>query len=426
MRDFWALLQNHNFSKLWGSQIMSQVAQNLLFFALIIRVFELASHTKFANISVALVVLAFGIPAIFFGLVAGAYVDYWNRKWVMVICNVVRAALVLLYPFVETNLWGVLILSFGIATASQFFIPAEAAAIPKLVKDKQLVAANSLFVFSMYAAFIVGYGSSAATIQLLGPNGPYIATAVLWAGAALLDLWLPTLKSSRQQAVKLASEARAVAKEITANLRTVWNTHSLYFPIVLLATAQAVVGIILALAPALSLAVLKTPLTNASHILIIPAGLGLIVGVGLVGPLTRRWPATRVAAVSFVLGAAGLLLMGLSGLLYRQVNGQMLATEGQVQLVVAALAFTLGLLNAVISTASQTLLQQNSTDETRGKVFSVLNVLINVAATLPVVLAGILADVFSVTKVFAALGIVLLVFGIMQMVALRKMSLKQG
>ena len=76
MRDFWALLQNHNFSKLWGSQIMSQVAQNLLFFALIIRVFELASHTKFANISVALVVLAFGIPAIFFGLVAGAYVDY--------------------------------------------------------------------------------------------------------------------------------------------------------------------------------------------------------------------------------------------------------------------------------------------------------------------------------------------------------------
>ena len=60
------LLHNRNFARLWGSPNPSQVAQQLLNFALIVRVFELAQHTRLANISVALVVLSFGVPSIFF------------------------------------------------------------------------------------------------------------------------------------------------------------------------------------------------------------------------------------------------------------------------------------------------------------------------------------------------------------------------
>jgi MFS family permease len=277
----------------------------------------------------------------------------------------------------------------------------------------------------MYAAFIVGYSLSPLTINLFGNNGPYIAAAVLWAGASLLDLLLPTLRSTRHQTVKLVGTARVVWREIHENLREVWSRHTLYFPLILLAIAQAVVGIILALAPALSLAVLKTPLTNAAHILIIPAGLGLVFGVIAVGWLIQRWSAAGLAAVAFVLGSVGLVLMGLSGQLYRAVDGHQIATHAQVSVVVALLAFGLGLMNAIISTSAQTLLQQGSTDETRGKVFSVLNVLVNVSATIPVFLAGVLADVFSVTKVLAALGVAMFIVGIAQLWRLRRLTASQ-
>ena len=66
-----SLIRNRNFARLWGSQVLSQVAQNLLNFALVIRVFDLAQHTRFANISVALLILSFGIPSIFFPAAAG-------------------------------------------------------------------------------------------------------------------------------------------------------------------------------------------------------------------------------------------------------------------------------------------------------------------------------------------------------------------
>ncbi|TXI86159.1 MAG: arabinose efflux permease, partial [Chryseobacterium sp.] len=74
------LLTNFNFMKLWLAQIFSQLAANLLNFALIIRVFDLAAGTKYASISVSLLVLAFGIPSIIFALLAGAYVDHLDRK----------------------------------------------------------------------------------------------------------------------------------------------------------------------------------------------------------------------------------------------------------------------------------------------------------------------------------------------------------
>src|SRR5437879_10251546 len=99
-----SLIRNRNFARLWGSQVLSQVAQYLLNFALVIRVFDLAQHTRFANISVALLILSFGIPSIFFPAAAGVYVDHWNRKHVLVVANLLRAVLVLGYLLFEHTL----------------------------------------------------------------------------------------------------------------------------------------------------------------------------------------------------------------------------------------------------------------------------------------------------------------------------------
>src|ERR1035437_2968760 len=82
-----------DFSRLWSAQALSQVVQNLLNFALIIRVFQLAQGTRLANVSVALLILSFGVPSIFFAAAAGVYVDHWNKKLVLVAANFLRAFL---------------------------------------------------------------------------------------------------------------------------------------------------------------------------------------------------------------------------------------------------------------------------------------------------------------------------------------------
>ena len=412
------LLGNGAFSRLWAAQVLSQIAQNLLNFALIIRVFELAQGTKLANISVALVILAFGIPSIFFAAAAGVYVDHWNRKYVLVIANLLRAVLVLGYLLVEQNLILVLILSFVISSITQFFAPAEAASIPALVGGKNLLRANSLFIFTMYASFMIGYAGSAPVISLFGTNGPYFMTSVMFFAATLLVAALPNMRANRQVTVKFWRIVRTTRHEIEANWRIIRSNHALSFPILQLTVTQAIVGVVLALAPALSLAVLQTPIKDASHVLIIPAGIGMVAGVIAVGKLAGRFPKIGLISVSLIIAAASLLLLGLSGLLHRTVYGHT-ASLAQIGWYVALLLLVLGFMNAVVSSAAQTLLQEHTTDETRGKVFGALNMMVNIAATLPILFAGILADFTSVTKVVALIGLGLLTFAVAQYGVLR-------
>ncbi len=163
----------------------------------------------------------------------------------------------------------------------------EASSIPKLVSDKQLLRANSLFVFTMYASFIVGYSGSAPVIAAFGHDGPYILTALMFIGAGVLVTGLPTMKPSSMQTVAFKMLVKQTGREIINNWNLIRSNHKLAFPILQLTITQAIVGVILALAPALSIALLHTQLQNASHILIIPAGIGLIAGVVLVGRISR-------------------------------------------------------------------------------------------------------------------------------------------
>jgi MFS family permease len=408
------VVRNANFTRLWSAQILSQIAQNLLNFALIIRVFQLASGTRFANISVALLILSFGIPSIFFAAAAGVYVDHWNKKRVMLLANILRGLLVLGYLVFEHNLVMVLLLSFVISSITQFFAPAEAASIPALVEQRQLLRANSLFVFTLYASFIIGYSASAPVIGIFGASGPYWVTSVMFLAAALLIYFLPNIRVHESSGMPFKQVIKFTGREILANWRLIRANHNLSFPITQLTITQGCLGVILALAPALSIAVLGTPIQNASHFLIIPAGVGMILGVALIGTLAQQYTKTRLIAVGLIVAASALTLLGMSHALYMRVEGHWLGRVTEAGMPVAVLVLILGFTNALVSAAAQTILQENTTDASRGKVFGALNMMINIAATLPIFFAGILADLTSVTMVISWLGLVLLAFAIGQ------------
>jgi MFS family permease len=415
-----SVIRTPNYNRLWSAQVLSQIAQNLLNFALIIRVFQLAQGTRFANISVALLILSYGIPSIFFAAAAGVYVDHWDKKRVLLAANFLRAVLVLGYLVFEHNLAMVLLLSFTISTVTQFFAPAEAAAIPALVSKVQLLRANSLFVFTLYASFIVGYSGSAPVIALFGASGPYLLTSVMFLLAGTFVFFLPNIHVKESSGMPFMKVVKYTRREIENNWRVIRGNHNLSFPITQLTITQASLGVILALGPALSVAILGVPIQNASHVLIIPAGVGMVLGVALIGRLVKRFTKPWLVAAGLVIGSSSLVLVGLSSLLHRHVAGHVIAPGAEISFIVAALVLTLGFMNALVSAAAQTILQENTTEATRGKVFGALNMMINIAATLPILFAGILADLTSVNIVVTTLGLLLLSFAIVQYWWLRR------
>src|SRR5436190_12940056 len=131
------LLRNRAFLAIWGAQILSQVAANAVTSALIILVAEI-THS---NTSSSFLILLAIIPAVLFGFAGGVIVDRSDRRFVLVVTNAARSLAIV--PLV---LWGesvttAYLVNFLVATVTIFFVPAEAAMIPSIVRKRDLLVA---------------------------------------------------------------------------------------------------------------------------------------------------------------------------------------------------------------------------------------------------------------------------------------------
>jgi MFS family permease len=140
----------------------------------------------------------------------------------------------------------------------------------------------------------------------------------------------------------------------------------------------------------------------------------MVAGVISIGQLVKRFSKARVIAIGLIIASSALVLLGFSSQLTHGLRKVPFSTATKVGLVVACLVLVLGFMNAIVSAAAQTILQENTTDETRGKVFGALNMMVNIAATLPILFAGLLADLTSVNAVITGLGVLLLIFALAQ------------
>ena len=120
---FSAVLGNPSFMYLWIGQLLSQLADRIYIYVLIIFAYNL---TK-TNLGVAVPMLSFGIPSVLFASFAGVYVDRWNKKNTMVISDIIRGLLIVsIVVLFRDSLLMTFIISFFVYTIAQFFAPAEA------------------------------------------------------------------------------------------------------------------------------------------------------------------------------------------------------------------------------------------------------------------------------------------------------------
>jgi len=149
-----AVLRQRNYSLLWFAGLISITGDWTLNVALPFYVYQMTGSA----LATGLMFMARTLPGVLFGSIAGVMVDRWDRKWTMVIVNLLAAPLVLLFLTVgsPSGLWVIYLVAFIESSIMQFFVPAEKALLPRLVSEQHLLAANSLSAINTNLGMLIG------------------------------------------------------------------------------------------------------------------------------------------------------------------------------------------------------------------------------------------------------------------------------
>ncbi len=411
------VLKNRAFLTLWGGQVFSQIADKVylvLMIALIANRFQAPDQSISGWVSS--LMIAFTIPAVLFGSIAGVFVDHWRKRAVLVSTNLLRGGLVLSVPFL---LWisqgwsalgglpvGFLIVlgvTFLVSTLTQFFAPAEQAVIPLIVDRRHLLSANSLYTMTMMASVIVGFALGepllaladmiAAPIAAQFHLPPAIGKEVLVGGSYVIAGLMLIFLQTNEKTIDSDESLPDVWNNIRDGLRYLKEkSHvraALLHLVILFSTFAALAVLAVRLAE-----VMPEIKSSQFGFLLAAGGVGMAIGAVVVGQFGQRF--TRIQ-----LSLYGSIGMG--------VALALIAVTAHRLIIMLPLLVLLGSCAAIAGIPMQTAIQEETPEEMRGKVFGLQNNAINIALSLPLALAGVAETFFGLRAVF--LGLAVLVIG---------------
>lgn len=411
------------FRKLWLGQVFSQLADK---FYIVLMVFLIAqywvtatppaggalaeaagafrlsidSRAQLITLLATGIYVANTIPAMVLGLLAGVWADRWPKREVMVASNAIRAGLALLTPLclldgthwlgLSWGYWALLVITFLESVLTQFFAPAEQAAIPMLVPSQQLLAANSLYQATSMGATIVGFALGDPILRLLKyalaglgiANGEFALLPLCYGLAALCIAWI------RLEETPQRHEEANVWREMADGLQVLRQQPSVRSALLQLVLLYSLLAALYVLAISLASAIGSLGPTQFGTLLAM-SGVGLAVGALAVAQVGHRFNRRRLASAGLGTIAWSLVLLG-------QLRGQLVGTLG--------LCAVLGVGAALLAIPAQTTIQEDTPEALRGKVFGLQNNLINIALSLPLVLAGTVVSRYGLLPVLWALA----------------------
>lgn len=419
---FTSVLASRGFRFLWSNQILVQLAYNTLNFALLIWVFKLIGN----NLAVSAFVLSMYLPVVLFGIFAGVFVDIYDRRKIIVIIDILLAASFFIFIFIKQSYPLILLNSFLLNSLVQFFMPSEGSAIPLLVSKKLLFTANSLFSLTLYGSLMVGYSIAGPILNIFGINMVFVLGTIMMIFAFLMAQQLPSMKTlgkkTKLNLLDIRQILKVTFKEAKETLRFIKGKLSITASIAMMSAAQGAIGITAVIMPSYLERVLHIHATDASYFMMLPLGLGLIIGATLLGRLFGKLP-RRTLVIPAIMGAGLVfIIIGLLPTLAHIFQSNEIPSyitrpryffrAPSLAFFFSIVAFILGLCSVAIIIPCQTIIQENTTEKNRGKILAVLYVLMNAFAAIPVIIAGVLSDLFGVTTIFIVLGIIVLIIGV--------------
>jgi MFS family permease len=418
-----SIWRNREFLLLWLAQAISQTAQNAIWYGIVVLV-ERLSHS---STQLSLAVLTLIIPSVVFGVLAGVYVDRWDKRTVLIATNVIRGTIAFTYatfglPGVALPLVALFVVNFVFSTVGQFFAPAETAMIPTVVGRSRLLQANSLFHLTFTASQLGGLVVLGPLLAKVGGvDGLFVtmAAAIVLCGALVWPL--PSTRGEHDPS-QPTSEGEAI-RGVWHDVRDIW--HFVFRDrIVALAMVQWTIGAILGLVvatlvPGFGERLLHVRAEDAVFVMA-PAGVGMVAGTALLNRFADRIEKHFLSnlglfTVAVCLGLTGAVALVVDVLTAGNPPLMTLPTLGEVSVlvpVVMALALVAGFGFVAIMVPAQTFLQERAPVELRGRVFAVQLMLSNFASIIPLLLLGGLADLIGVDRTLLLIGVLIATAGV--------------
>lgn len=416
-RGFVPVLKNFNFLALWGGQVFCQLADKVylvLMIALINTQFKAGNQSISGWVSA--LMMAFTIPAVLFGSVAGVFVDRWSKKAVLVATNVWRGILVLSIPFLLwlTHDWRpigvlpvgflmILAVTFLVSTLTQFFAPAEQAAIPLVVEEQHLLSANSLYTTTMMASVIVGFAvgepllaiADGLWLQFSGSNG--LGKELLVGGSYAIAGIILFLLRTNEKPHAPETEFPHVFSDLRDGLSYLQANHRVRNALLQLIILFSIFAALTVLAVRMA-EIIPNMKASQFGFLLAAGGVGIAAGATILGQFGQRFSYTQLS------------LCGCFGMAVSLIGISVFTTHLWIVLLLITL---LGIFGALVGIPMQTAIQTETPPEMRGKVFGLQNNVINIALSLPLALAGVAETFVGLQAVFFGLAAIAFSGGIL-------------
>lgn len=412
MARFREVLRNRNFFLLWLGQIISQLGDRLDQMALIAFVYLRAPGS---TLQIAKILSFTIIPVFLIGPLAGVYVDRWDRRRTMYICDLLRSILVFTIPFFlfyTKSLGPVYLIVFIVFSIGRFFVPAKLSIIPDLVDKKDLLIANSLVNTTGMIAAILGFGVSGVLVEWLGAkSGFYLDSLSFLVSGTLIFL----ISKKFIAVINFKEVGREIVEVIRKSVVREIKDGVLYF--IRNKDIRFTSGIIFALWSALGavyvviIVFVQQTLHSATKdlgLLVMFLGIGLFLGSLAYGKYGQRISHYKIIFVSLVLSGIMLVIFALGIAYYPNF------------ILAAMLALCLGLIIAPIMIATNTIIHNVSDNEMMGKIFSSLEIVMHLGFLLFMFISSMFAERFSHLLILVIAGCLLSLLGLANLFFKRK------
>lgn len=394
MNDFKPLLKNTKFLYLWSSQILSQVTINIMNFLLLIRLFEETG----SSIATSLLWVAYALPAIIIGPFSAASVDMVDRRKLLMLTNLLQSLTIFLYAFSHRQS---LFLLYGIAMIysflNQFYVPAEQASLPSLVKNENLPHANGLFFLTQQAAIVFGFGIAGFLNQYLGFGRSLYLAAFFLLLAFVSVSFLDKMKVEDKVPDSLEKAIASFFQRIYQGYEFIKGNRSILTALILLLSLQVSLAVIVVNLPVVASQMLRVSIEVSGLLLVAPAGIGALFGALSIPKFLKKGVRKkRVIEFSF-------MLLTLSLFIFVFIVPEIY--DYWARLVLGSLTILLAGSSFVgIFIPVQTHLQENTPGGLRGRVFGNFWFLATIATIFPVILSGTVAELFGIRTLFTILA----------------------
>jgi DHA3 family macrolide efflux protein-like MFS transporter len=423
------LLRNRSFVALWIGQTVSFIGDYFYFLAIPIMVERLTGSA----LAVGLSVIASALPMLLLGPIAGVFVDRWDRKRTMIVADLLRGVLVLACLFAKTpdQVWIYYVVGFLMSCVSRFFFPAQNAALPLIVKDKNdLLAANGLMQIVQTAGFLIGPAMAGFSIGFWGEQIAFLVDSGTYFVSALAIATI-TVPRTTQAVQQKGGKVSGVMSEMWEGVVYLFGNRTMVGVLICLAVVQLGVG---------AMNVIWVPFMRRTFGLG-PEGLGAVdtaQGIGMaiggisLGFIAARTEKRKLAGWTIIFIGGMIALVGLAppfslanvlpGISVDVDLADLTVGQRLLHMPLLLLLYSMLLGAAIVpaQSAVMTMMQLAVPDLKRGRVGSALNALTTAAGLLSMAAASALGEVVALRLIYVTAGLIVSAAGLVGLVVLEE------